>query len=228
MQENFHDTPKLLLRIEYNRPMVWFGFAIFLFFTAACVWGVIWVAEPSNFSVHASDFFVRRRTRTAIWIFRMLPEPLRVLVMLSALALFASCTAAIARLLWRNTPMADLRSDGIVSNHLFKRRFDVWKKIRLIGYYPSYDKQGRVSHSFHITLHKYGFNFWATHQLQFSHFKAKFDAQEVFDILREKRPDLLPDLFLASDRQVEPPPIVKAPAKPTAPAIEVNADGWTG
>jgi hypothetical protein len=208
--------------------MVWFGFAVMLILTAACVWGVIWAAEPTYFSVYASDFIHRRRNRTLLWIFRMMPEPMRVLVMLSALAMFATCSAAVARLLWRNPPLAEFRSDGIVTNHLFKRRFDLWHKIRLINYCPKYDKQGFVSHRFHITLPRYGFSLWPTHEIDIASFRAKFNAQQLLEVLHEKRPDLLPDLFLASDRKAEVPLVSQAPPKPVAPAIVIKSGSWTG
>jgi hypothetical protein len=205
------DTPKVLLRIPYKSSGLWVGFMIFILLTLLCIWGVYLVIEPDNFSVHATDFLQWRRRRFAIWLFRVLPEPVRMLVMLSLTVLFGTCTVAISRLLWLKAPHVELRSDGILSNTLFKRRFDAWQKIRLMAYEPSYDKKGCVSHSFRVILPQYGMAWWDHHIILLTANKARFDPETVRAILHKYRPDLLPDLFLAENRQG--PAEIKSPRK---------------
>ena len=63
-----------------------------------------------------------------------------------------------------------------------------WHKIRLIAYTPKYDKGGKVSHGFHITLPQYGFRWWNNHIIDLSLYKSQFNAERVRGILHEKRP----------------------------------------
>jgi hypothetical protein len=217
-----------ILRLPRNAVSNWIAITIFIVFSIFA-WNFFsallspdWHYDPAQYT---------GKLRRTMRLFDGIPYSVRLTVTCIAVFSFPAATLLVLKMIVTSQHYAELRADGVCIPVWIGMQFVYWHDVTAIEYAYK-NKSDSVSHAFTLSF-PLARDIWGMkrNRLEINSIYTSFDAQQVLDFLKAKRPELvLIDALAvppASNAEVKTFHL-KDNSKPIVPKIEISAGGWTG